>query len=64
MKNSTMFYAAIGIGVIALIVGAIFLAGVMGPHPARGIAGLVVGALLVIGGVVGTFMARPKEIAK
>lgn len=61
MKNSTIFYAAIALGVIALVAGIIFLTSV---HPLRGYVALAVGAILLIGGVVGIFMARPKAVAK
>ncbi len=58
MKNSAIFYAAIALGVIALVAGIIFLTAA---HPFRGLA---VGAILLIGGVVGMFMSRPKAVAK
>lgn len=61
MKNSAIFYAAIAVGVIALVAGIIFLTAA---HPFRGYVGIAVGAILLIGGVVGMFMSRPKAIAK
>jgi uncharacterized membrane protein HdeD (DUF308 family) len=61
MKNSAIFYAAIALGVIALVAGIIFLTSV---HPFRGYVALAVGAILLIGGVVGMFMSRPKAVAK
>ncbi len=62
MKNPAVFYGVIVLGVIALAGGGYFLMG--GAHPVRAYAGLGVGALLLIGGAVGIFMARPKAAAK
>lgn len=58
MKNPVLYYGVIALGVIALVIGILFLAGSFGAHPARGIAGVVVGAILLIVGVVGLFMGR------
>jgi hypothetical protein len=62
MKNPAIFYAAIVIGIVGLAIGVYYQVG--GLHPARAIAGLAVGAVLLIVGVVGLFMARPKAAAK
>jgi hypothetical protein len=62
MKNSTLFYAAIVIGIVGLAVGIYYQVG--GAHPARALAGIVVGAVLLVVGVVGLFMARSKAVAK
>ncbi len=62
MKNSAIYYGVIALGVIALAVGVYYLTG--GAHPARAYAGLGVGILLLVGGIVGMFMARPKAAAK
>lgn len=62
MKNSTLFYAAIVIGIVGLAVGIYYQLG--GAHPARALAGIVVGAVLLVVGVVGLFMARSKAVAK
>lgn len=62
MKNSTIFYAAIIIGILALAVGIYYQVG--GGHPARAIAGLAVGAVLLVVGIVGMFMARSKAVVK
>ena len=62
MKNSAIFYAVIAIGIVALAVGIYYQVG--GAHPARAIAGLVVGAVLLVVGVVGLFMARSNSVAK
>jgi len=62
MKNSTLFYAAIVIGIVGLAVGIYYQVG--GAHPARALAGIIVGAVLLVVGVVGLFMARSKAVAK
>lgn len=62
MKNPVISYVVIALGIICLAVGVYFLVG--GAHPARAYAGLGLGAVLLIGGVVGMFMARPKATAR
>ena len=62
MKNPAIFYAAIVIGIVALAIGIYYQVG--GAHPARAIAGLAVGAVLLIAGVVGMFMGRSKAAVK
>jgi len=62
MKNPAIFYAAIVIGIVALAIGIYYQVG--GAHPARAIAGLAVGAVLLIAGIVGMFMARSRAVAK
>ncbi len=62
MKNPVIPYAAIVIGLVVLAVGIYYQVG--GAHPARAIAGLAVGAILVVLGVVGIFMTRSKAVAK
>lgn len=64
MKNPMLYYAAIALGVIALIVGILYITGTLGTHPARGYAGLGVGVLLLIVGVVGMVISKPKAVAK
>ena len=61
MKNPAIFYAAIVIGILGLAVGVYYQ--LHGGHQARAIAGLVVGAVLVIAGVVGMFTTRSKATA-
>lgn len=61
MKNPAIFYAAIVIGIVGLAVGVYYQVG--GAHPARAVAGLIVGAVLVIAGVVGLFTTRSKASA-
>ncbi len=62
MKNPVILYAAIVIGLVVLAVGIYYQVG--GAHPARAIAGLAVGAILVVVGIVSLFMARSKAVAK
>lgn len=62
MKNPVISYVVILLGIIVLAVGVYFLVG--GAHPARAYAGIGLGAVLLIGGVVGMFMARPKAAAR
>jgi uncharacterized membrane protein HdeD (DUF308 family) len=57
MKNQTLFYAAIAAGIILLILGGVFEAL---HHQKLGLAGLVVGAILLIVGIVAMVMGRPK----
>ncbi len=64
MKNAAIYYAAIALGVIALIVGILFQAGMFGTHSKLGIAGLGIGIVLIIVGVVGMVMAKPKAAIK
>jgi hypothetical protein len=59
MKNFQLYLAAIVLGVIALIVGILYLSGaVLGYHQTRGYAGLGAGVILLIIGVVG-MVVRP-----
>jgi uncharacterized MnhB-related membrane protein len=62
MKNPAIFYAAIVIGIVGLAVGVYYQVG--GAHPARAITGLVVGAILLIVGVVGMFMTRSNSVVR
>jgi len=62
MKNPAIFYAVIALGVIAIAVGVYYMAG--GVHHVRAYTGLGVGIVLLIGGIVGMFMARSKAVAR
>ena len=64
MKNPTTFYVLIGLGIIGLIAGVMFLIGVAGTHHTLPYIAFVGGALLLIVGIVGMFMARSKAVAK
>ena len=54
MRNASTFYALIGIGIIALIVGIYFVA--TSQHHTLGPTGIVVGIILVVAGAVGMFV--------
>lgn len=61
MKNPVVYYAAIALGVIALIIGILYTAGIgLGHHASRGYAGLGVGIILIIAGIVGMVVMKPK----
>jgi hypothetical protein len=62
MKNPMVYYALIGIGIVGLALGIYFevTATAAAPHHFTGPAALILGAVLVIGGVVGWFVMRPK----
>ena len=62
MKNPVIYYVVIAIGIIGLAAGLYFLVG--GAHPARAYAGIGIGAVLLIGGIVGMFMARSNPTAR
>jgi uncharacterized membrane protein HdeD (DUF308 family) len=65
MKNPVLYYVVIALGVIALAIGIVYMTGSLGPHQTRAIGGIVVGAILLIVGVVGILMARtPNTAAK
>jgi len=55
----------IAVGVIALLVGAYYMALSVHPfHPVRAYTGLGVGVLLLIIGIAGMIMTKPKAVAK
>jgi hypothetical protein len=62
MKNPMVYYAIIGLGVVALAVGGYLMATATAasPHHTTAPAALIIGAVLVIGGVVGWFVMKPK----
>jgi hypothetical protein len=62
MKNSVVYYAIIGLGVLALAIGGYLLttATAAAPHHLSSYAAIGVGAVLVIGGVVGMFVMKPR----
>ncbi len=63
MKNSIIFYAAIALGVIALVLGAYYQFGTPGQHSLRAPVGMGVGVVLLIVGIVGMFMTRSRATA-
>jgi sulfite exporter TauE/SafE len=58
MNNRTLYYGAIVLGIIALVVGIYYSTN---DHPTREIAGIVVGAILLIIGLVGVFVIIPRS---
>lgn len=61
MRSSTIYLAAIVLGVIALIVGILYYTNVLGIHPTRAYAALGIGAVLVIIGIVGMVVGRSRR---
>ena len=62
MKNSQLYVSVIVIGVLVLVVGVLLLAKVFGEHHTLPYIALVVGAILVIAGVVGIVTTRSRSI--
>ncbi len=61
MKNLQLYVGAIVLGVLALIVGVLYLANIfLGYHPTRAYVALGVGVLLLLIGIVGMVVSRPK----
>ena len=66
MKNPIVYYAVIALGIIALAVGGyLFVSATKAnPHHLSSYAAVGVGAVLVIAGVVGMFVMKPKPATK
>ncbi|HKF35856.1 MAG TPA: hypothetical protein VKB35_03055 [Ktedonobacteraceae bacterium] len=61
MKNLQLYIGAIVLGVLAVVVGVLYVANVaLGYHPTRGYVAIGVGAILVIIGIAGMVASRPK----
>jgi len=61
MKNAAIYYGVIALGIIGLLVGLYYLFISVHPfHSVRAYGGLGAGVLLLIIGIVGMVMARPK----
>lgn len=61
MRNTTLYYGAIALGIIALIVGVFYLNNIIvGFHPTRAYIAFGIGVVLLIIGIVGAFIVRPK----
>lgn len=62
MKNSMVYYVVIGLGIIALVAGAYLMATATpaAPHHLSKYGAIVVGAVLVVAGVVGMFVVKPR----
>jgi len=65
MKNRAIFYGIIAVGIIALLVGLYYMFISVHPvHTLRAYGGLGAGVLLLIIGIAGMVMARPKSGAR
>lgn len=66
MKNPMVYYAVIALGVIALVVGVYLFATATkaNPHHLSSYAAIGVGVVLVIAGIIGMFVMKPKAVAK
>jgi hypothetical protein len=64
MRNPAVFYGVIAVGVILLAVGLYYFVTAEAQHPFRAFVGLGVGALLLIGGVIGLFSSRSKAVSR
>ncbi|HCI82390.1 MAG TPA: hypothetical protein DHW02_22175 [Ktedonobacter sp.] len=60
--TSQLYSAVIGIGVIILIIGILLVAGLFGSHHTLPYIVLVVGAILVILGIIGTATRRRRKL--
>ena len=58
MNNRSVYYGAIVLGIIAHVVGIYYSTN---DHPTREIAGIVIGAILLIIGLVGVFVIIPRS---
>jgi uncharacterized membrane protein HdeD (DUF308 family) len=64
MKNLQLYVGAIVLGVLALIVGVFYLVNILlGYHPTRAYVAIAVGAILLIIGIAGMVVSRPKDQA-
>ena len=62
MRNNQLYVSVIVIGVVALVVGVLLLAKVFGEHHTLPYIALIVGAILVIAGIVGMMSTRSKSV--
>ena len=62
MQTSQLYTGAIGLGVIVLIIGILLVAGIFGTHHTLPYIVLVVGAILVIIGIVGMATTRRRRL--
>ena len=60
MKNPMLYYGIIALGIIALVVGGVLLAGMAGTHHTLPFIALGIGVVLLIAGVAGWFVMKPK----
>jgi FtsH-binding integral membrane protein len=62
MKNPFVYYAVMAVGVIGLALG-LYWRVIKNDHPLRGEIILAVGVVLLIAGIVGFFVMKPKAAA-
>lgn len=61
MRNSMLYLAIIVIGIIALVIGVLYQVNALGVHPARAIAGIAAGIILIIIGIAGMMVTRNRS---
>jgi uncharacterized membrane protein HdeD (DUF308 family) len=61
MRNATLYVAIIVIGIIALVIGVLYQVQALGLHPARAVAGIAAGVILIIIGVAGMMVTRNRS---
>ena len=61
MRNSMLYLAIIVIGIIALVIGVLYQVNALGVHPARAIAGIAAGIILIIIGIAGMMVIRNRS---
>ena len=61
MKNATLYIVIMVIGIIALVVGVLYQVQALGYHPARAIAGIAAGIILLIIGIAGMMVTRNRS---
>lgn len=62
MNTKTISYVVAVIGVLGLAAG-IYWDFMKHDHPTRGLVSLIIGIILIIAGLVGAFMLKPKAAA-
>jgi len=62
MRNSQLYVSVIVIGVLVLVIGVLLLAKIFGEHHTLPYIALIVGAILVIVGVVGMLGTRSRSV--
>ena len=61
MRNPTLYVAIIVIGIIALVIGVLYQVQALGLHPARAIAGIAAGIVLLVIGIAGMMVTRNRS---
>jgi hypothetical protein len=63
MRSNWLYIGVIVLGVLALVLGVMYLANILGYHPTRAYVALGAGVILIIIGVVGMIMSRSRGSA-